>query len=132
MTLSEVRARVDELLERLTAEGYGGHEQRARSLVGQCRATLSRATGEPGPWEEGLLELAERAVAAGFLRLGLVTALNALAVSHLSAEEYDYGICQSRPAQSPAGVPHHANAHAAGENGGRATLPASVPAKTCR
>jgi len=90
--LSDVRAALDFLVERLTAEGYAGHQERVGRVVAQCRAALLRGTGQVGPWESRQLEVAERAVAANFLRLALVAAQNALAVSQLPREEYDYGV----------------------------------------
>ncbi len=89
---SEMRVKLDFLMEQLSAEGYTGHQDRVAHLLAQCRATLIRATGHLGPWEAQQLGVAERALAANFLRLALVAAQNALAISHLPSDEYDYGV----------------------------------------
>ena len=91
MTISDIKAQIEGLFEHLTAEGYAGHQERARHLVARCRATLSRGTGQLGPWEAQQLDAAERAVASNFLRLGLIAAQQALAVSQLPIDEYEYG-----------------------------------------
>jgi hypothetical protein len=88
---SEIRAKLDLFMEQVTAEGYGGHQERVARLIAQCRATLSGATGQLGPWEAQQRGVAEGAVAANFLRLALVAAQSALAISQLPSEEYDFG-----------------------------------------
>ena len=102
MRLSELRARIDELFEQLAAEGYVGHQERVSNLITHCRAMLSHGTGSVGPWEAWQLGVAERAVGVNFLRLGLIAAQNALAVSQLGAEEYDYGRQQISAADATA------------------------------
>jgi hypothetical protein len=92
MMTSEIRAQIDVMFEQLAAEGYAGHQDRARHLIAQCRASLLRRTGQLGPWEAQQLDAAESAVSANFLRLGLVAAQKALAVSQLPVEEYEYGV----------------------------------------
>ena len=90
--MSEMRSRIEALVEQLTAEGYAGYQERARHIVDGCRATLTRGTGQLGPWEAQQLDVAERAIGANFLRLGLVSAQTALAVSQLPREKYEYGL----------------------------------------
>lgn len=90
--MSEIRGKIDVLFEQLAAEGYVGHEGHVARLIAQCRATLMRGTGQLGPWEVKQLDAAERAMRANYLRLGLIAAQNALAVSQLPAEEYEYGV----------------------------------------
>jgi hypothetical protein len=111
VTLSHIQSKIDELFEQLTAEGYAGHDDRVRNLVVGCRIALSRGTGEVGPWEAWQLDFAERAVDANFLRLGLIAVQNALAVSRLASEEYEYGVRQASSGNTSGTATRHSAAH---------------------
>jgi hypothetical protein len=58
---SDIRTRIDMLIEQLNPEGYAEHRQRVGELIARCRATLARGTGRLGSWEAGQLDMAERA-----------------------------------------------------------------------
>jgi len=62
-------------MEQLTAEQYGSHAERVARLVAQSRAGLTAPNRTSRPVEAQQLGVAGRAVAANFLRLALLTAL---------------------------------------------------------
>jgi len=101
------------LFEQLAAEGYLGHQRHVDHLIAQCREMLTRGTGKLGLWEAQQLDAAERATKSNFLRVGLIAAQNALSISQLSAEEYEYGIAHLAHASIPSSLPSPESNHAA-------------------
>ncbi len=105
MMMSDIRSRIDVLFEQLAAEGYLGHQGHVGQLITQCREMLMRGTGRLGPWEAQQLDAAEHAASSNFLRVGLIAAQNALAISQLSAEEYEYGMNHLGHTAVPSSLP---------------------------
>ncbi|KVN48750.1 hypothetical protein WT12_08370 [Burkholderia territorii] len=82
---------------RLVADSYNGHEQAVLDVIADCQSAMEdEREGAVGPWEQRELDYARVAVRAGFLRLALVAAEKALAVSQLPRAEYEYGMNYGR------------------------------------
>ena len=63
-----------------------------RDLISQIRAGIATSDEQVGVWEMIELNSADRALDAGFSRLALIAATQALVVSYLSPEAYTFGL----------------------------------------
>jgi hypothetical protein len=90
-------AELDELvfaiikLARELREGYNGHDGEVLALISKTQLALQRKLSVMGPWETELLKAANSAVRGNFLKLALVSLMDAIEVIELSPAEYKAG-----------------------------------------
>ena len=79
------------------------------NLIEQVRQILAPGSEQIGVWESAELNIAEEALRAGFTKVALIAAANAMAVFQLEQEEYNYGYkhisMKGRIASAPEGGP---------------------------
>ena len=82
---TELQNLYEELLE-----DYNGMQPRVLGKVEEARQLLSE-NDETGKWETELLNYAEAAGNANWLRLAVISVLKAIDVSQLPRDEYEWG-----------------------------------------
>ena len=65
----------------------------ARHVIDKLREVFSGNMEQLGLWETAELNYADRAIDAGFFRLAMISAVKAISIHQLSAEEYAFGFC---------------------------------------
>lgn len=72
-------------------------DEAVRGLLNEIRDIIAPKDEQVGVWETIELNYADRALDAGFFRLALITARQALCVSQLSPEAYEFGLNLAHP-----------------------------------
>lgn len=86
-----IKAINTQLLSSFNDDSLPNNDYETRNLIRQIRASMMPAGEQIGVWEVIELNFADRALDAGFYRLALIFARQALCVTELSPEAYTFG-----------------------------------------